>query len=179
LYIISTNRSWSLPDPASPTLGVKVDIAFHAQLRALLLASDDVYRAKLVEFIVKAARAKKLTLAAGKAVAMGLTGDHWTEGTAPAAVVITNRGYSPASWELSLGCDATQEDLPLTAIIDEGQRKRPVTITRSGVHKIKLPPVQPYTRRLFILTTDKTWTPGPSDPRRLGVRLLNARRVGE
>lgn len=179
LYIISTDRSWSLPDPASPALGVKVDIAFHAQLRALLLASDDVYRAKLVEFIIKAPRAKKLTLAAGQVMAMGLTGDRWTEGTAPAAVVISNRGYRPATWELSLGCDATDADLPLIVIIDHGQRKQRVPITRSGTHTVKLPPVQPYTRRLFILTTDKTWTPGPGDPRRLGVRLLNARRLGE
>ena len=44
-------------------------------------------------------------------------------------------------------------------------------ITEAGSQRVDLPPIPPDSERLLIISTDKTWSPGTHDQRRLGVNV--------
>ncbi len=171
LLIISTDKTWSPGTHDQRRLGVNVDVTPTGTLEALLEKPDDKRRAKLRDEIFREAFAGKLRLLGNQIVAAGLSLDHWTQGGVPAALVFTNYDDREVAPELVFSCHAADEEMPVTVLIEDGQRQRKYVFERPGSKQITLSPVAPHTKRLYIVTTDKTWSPGPGDPRRLGVGI--------
>ncbi len=111
-------------------------------------------------------------LVAGRIVAVNLTADAWTRGTAPAAVAVRNPEDTPLAVTLRIACVAPEADLPLRLFIDAGATRQDYSFDKPGFLEVTLASVPPRSDGLFILWTDKAWTPGPHDPRRLGVKLF-------
>ncbi len=171
LFIIATDKTWS-PGPGDPRrLGVGVHISPEWTLRALQEKPDAYIRVKLAEVIANEPIAGKLNLLSDFFVAVGLTGDHWTQGEAPAALVITNVYDQELTPQLALSCNAGKGEVPLTVTIDDGQSTEQVAFTEAGLQRVTLAPVPQHSRRLFIISTDRTWSPGGGDKRKLGVSV--------
>jgi len=171
LYIITTNKTWS-PGPGDPrVLGVSVNISPTAVLRALKSRPDAYIRVKLAEVIANESFPGKAELLSDMAVAAGLTGDRWTEGTEPAALVVSNAFDRPLSPEVTLMCNAGPDDLPVTITVDDGQEKRDLVFEAPGSMVAPLSPVPHHARRLYMVWASKGWSPGSGDPRKLGVSM--------
>ena len=171
LLIISTDKTWSPGTHDQRRLGVNVDVTPTGILEALLEKPDAQRRAKLRDEIFREAFAGKMRLLGNQIVAAGLSLDHWTQGGVPAALVFTNYEDREVCPELVFSCHASDEELPVTVLIEDGQRQRKYVFDHPESRQIALSPVSPHTKRLYIVTTDKTWSPGPGDPRRLGVGI--------
>ena len=171
LLIISTDKTWSPGTHDQRRLGVNVDVTPTSILEALLEKPDAQRRAKLRDEIFREAFAGKMRLLGNQIVAAGLSLDHWTQGGVPAALVFTNYDDREVSPELVFSCHASDEELPVTVLIEDGQRQRKYVFEQPESRQIALSPVSPHTKRLYIVTTDRTWSPGPGDPRRLGVGI--------
>ena len=171
LYIVSSDKTWS-PGPGDPRrLGVGINISPEWTLRSLQQKPDAYIRVKLAEVIANEAFADKQLLLGDFIVAVGLTGDHWTSGDEPAALVVTNTMDQQVVPQLSLTCNASAEELPITVTMDDGQQKKSYELQQPGSMQISLSPVPHHSRRLYMFTTDRTWSPGAGDDRQLGVRL--------
>lgn len=133
---------------------------------------DQLLRAALASLIWSRQLPGSRALPGLPAAVSGLSPDGWTLDGQPGAVVITNATTRPRSWELVVGCDASSRDLPLSAAVDDGQRTRKLSFTLSGQQPVALGAVEPFSRRLFLVSTDRWWSPGTAaDSRKLGVRL--------
>ncbi len=171
LYVISADKTWS-PGPGDPRqLGVSVNVSPSWTLGQLMRKPDAYIRVKLAEVIANEPVTGKVELLGGLIMAVGLTRDRWTEGDEPAALVVTNSLDTALVPELRVGCHAGPDELPLTATVDDGQEPLIITFDQPGEREVALTPVPRHSRRLFIISTDRTWTPGSSDPRQLGVSL--------
>ena len=172
LYIVSADKTWS-PGPGDPRqLGVSINVSPSWTLRQLMRKPDAYIRVKLAEVIANEVVPGKVELLDGMMIAVGITGDHWTEGDEPAALVVTNTLDEPLVPEVRLRCNGRNNELPLTATVDDGQERTTVTFDRAGEQVMALTPVPRHSRRLFIFTTDRTWSPGGADTRDLGVSLV-------
>ena len=171
LYIISADRTWS-PGPGDPRqLGVSINVSPSWTLRQLMRKPDAYIRVKLAEVIANEVVPGKVELLDSMIIAVGITGDHWTEGDEPTALVVTNTLDEPMVPEVRLGCNGQTHELPLTVTVDDGQERTSVTFHAPGEQVMALTPVPRHSRRLFIFTTDRTWSPGGADDRDLGVSL--------
>lgn len=155
--------------------GVRLSLATSGLLRGLLAGrnpGDEYYRSALAERIWARALPRTRELKGAPAVAVELSPDGWTLDGNPGAVVITNRANTSRRFKLVVGCDAPLESLPLTAVVDDGQRRREIPFIQAGEVTVPLAPVLPFTRRLVVVSTNRYWTPGTDvDSRKLGVRL--------
>ncbi|MEM6793436.1 MAG: hypothetical protein AAF725_05610 [Acidobacteriota bacterium] len=104
--------------------------------------------------------------------AVQLTADRWTRGAEPAALAVANPAQEPATRRLRLACVAELRDLPITVTLEAGDWRTEVRFEKGGFQQVDLPPLAPGEARLIVLWTDKAWTPGPHDPRPLGVKLF-------
>ena len=171
LYIIDTDRTWSPGGGDTRKLGISVNISPSWTLANLRRKPDAYIRVKLAEVVATESFPGKLELLGDLVVAVGLTGDRWTESDNPAALVVTNTFDDPVVPRVSLGCHAAPDELPITATVDDGQNLRDITFDEPGIKQVDFTPVPHHSRRLFMITTDKTWTPGNGDDRQLGVQL--------
>ena len=113
----------------------------------------------------------RVSLLGDRVVALGLTDGYWTAGGKPAAVVVRNLTDRPLRQRLYLECHAEEADLPITAFVDDGERRHRRVFGRPGRATVTLGPVPPHEQRLYLVHTDRTWVPGNRDPRPLGVRV--------
>ena len=171
LVIVSTDKTWSPGTHDRRRLGVNVDVTPTGTLEALLEKPDADKRAKLRDEIAREAFAGKMRLLGNGIVAAGLSLDHWTQDGVPVALVFTNYDDREVSPQLVFACHAGVDELPVNVIIEDGQRQREYLFEQPESRQITLSPVSPHTKRLYIVTADKTWSPGPGDPRRLGVGI--------
>jgi len=169
LVIINTDKTWTPGTHDQRQLGVSVDVTPTGTLETLLEKPDPDKRAKLTDEIARESFSGKIRLLGNQIVATGLSLDHWTEDGVPAGVIYTNYEDREVSPELLFTCHAPADDLPLTLHIEDGKRRRRYVFKQDGYRQITLPPVSPHSKRLYIIYTDKTWSPGSDDPRKLGV----------
>ena len=103
---------------------------------------------------------------------MELSPDGWTAGVRPAGLLVTNSGDDTLVQELRLSVDAKAGEYPIRVFVDDGGQLETLIFERPEEKYVELPPVRPRSERLFIVWTDKAWSPEGSDTRQLGVRSL-------
>ena len=136
-------------------------------------------RDALVEEIVRSESLAKRLIDGERMFATAVTWDHWTYGSSPGVLVVTNpepRVYSP---RLGLATWATADVYPITVSIEDGEAIRRHVLPAPGVHEIQLASVAANSTRLYLVQSDKAWSPGGRDPRELGVQLRAAKKRGE
>ncbi len=145
---------------------------FTDQLRALLKKDDAKKRTSLITAIGRAPKNFRVPLLGEGIAGVGLSPDKWTQNGEPAGILITNTGKKAAAHTMEISCGAPPKKFPITITVDDGKHKQKVVLKEIGFKTIKLSPVAAGSKKLFIITTDKTWTPGTQDRRVLGVRIL-------
>lgn len=96
--------------------------------------------------------------------------DFWTRGTQPAGVVIQNPGDHPISRHITV-YSGYDRQFPVRFFVEDGETTREFVFDKPGQLDVELGPVEGGSARLFIVWTDRAWTPGPRDQRSLGVKL--------
>jgi len=142
-----------------------------AMLAALRDKPDAALRDRLAERIALEPLAGKTEFLGHRVAALGLTGDYWTVGTRPAAVVFSNDEDSPLSPRLVLACNTNMEGPAMTVTVEDGEQSKTHGFSTGVVQTISLAPVAPHSRRLYVITASRSWKPGAHDPRPLGVRV--------
>ena len=173
LYLITCDKTWSPGDGDERQLGVIVDgleRSLRGTLQSLLGAPHEETRAWALDAV--AAHEQQSALDGG-AVAVGLSGDGWTLDGEPAGLVIENlEGDRDLVLDLNLTCHASPQELPITAVVDDGEEKKELRFSEAGSRLLTLAPVPAGAKRLFIINTDKTWSPGTdTDNRVLGLHV--------
>ena len=168
LFLVSTDKTATMGDRQG--LGVRITSPLDGSIRALLWKNDPKLRASVLEDLFNL-KVEKLDILGDLAVAIGLSGDRWTVDGQPAALALANPGDKPMIPKVNLSCGATGDQAPITAIVDDGVSKKRVTFKTPGAQEVALSPVAPGKKKLYIITTDKTWTPGTHDHRMLGVNV--------
>lgn len=143
-----------------------------ARLESLLGDSSGNERTGLAQAILDEGLFEPYPLVVGRVMAVNLTADAWTQGTTPAAVAVRNPEDTPLVVTLRIACVAPETDLPLRLFIEDGATRQDYSFDQPGFLAVTLAGVPPHSDELFILWTDKAWTPGPPDPRELGVKLF-------
>ena len=110
--------------------------------------------------------------------AVALSRDGWTDGVRPAGLIVKNLDESPRVQELMLAVHAEASEYPIRVFVDDGEQVETVRFDQSETRKIELRPVLPQSSRLFIIWSEKAWSPGSNDRRQLGVRILGPARTG-
>ena len=171
LFIISTDKTWSPGTHDQRLLGVNVAVDLGKALNALLKGSTPKLWVKLADLILNGRTADTTPLLQNTIVSLGLSPDRWTVGGAPAALVVNNRGA--ASWQpsLTLRVGARKKDLPIIATLDDGKRKIRVVFNKAETKQVKLPKMPGRSHRLYVITTNRSWTLSAKDPRVLGVNV--------
>ena len=145
---------------------------FTDQLRALLKNSDAKKLARLITAIENSPSAFKVPLLGHEVVGVGLSPDKWTQNGEPAGILVTNKSKKAVTHTMDLSCGAPPKKFPITVTVDDGKHKQKVVIKEISNQTVKLPPVAAGAKKLFIIHSDKTWTPGTQDRRILGVRIM-------
>lgn len=156
-----------LPRPEPPTLAER--------LLALREEPDSIARAALLTAILRDENVPKRTIETGRSWAAFVTWDAWTYGDAPAAVIVFNDGSETLAPRLGLATWADASVYPITVAIEDGVQTTSHVLSSRGRVEVELSPIPPGWRRLYLVWSDRAWTPGESDPRDLGVKLLAPR----
>ena len=147
-------------------------------LEELRTGRDDVLRSRLAKAVTDWNLKERMLLEGDAgAIAYGLHFDRWTRGTSPAAVVVTNSGDSPARPALKVGVLAQPADLPVTALIDDGEQVGRFTLDSAGQVEAVTSPLLPGSSRLLLIWADHAWQPAGTDNRYLGVSVTAARMI--
>ena len=183
LYVIWPSAAWRPGSGDTRRLGVKVltptgpgaeERALLAILQAIRAGPERSERRLLERRVLERARVPGgggLPLGEDVLV-VGSSPDYWTRGTSAAGIVVSNPGPSPKIVQLRLACLAEGADLPIVASVDDGELVRKFRFEKPGFQAITLTPVPPRSDRLFLVWTDRDWSPGGRDKRRLGVKLF-------
>lgn len=141
-------------------------------LAAAAETGDGLLDPALAEAVKASPAPDKIAFPGGRIAALGLTADFWTLDGRTAYLTVAapaDRPERPALW---LSCFAPDDALPLTARIDGGGRRLTHIFRKPSRVRVDLPEVPRGASRLYVVRTDKTWTPpGGKDNRRLGVRI--------
>ena len=144
-----------------------------AEILLRLAAEPDLPRERrLAERILDEGLYNPMAIAGPDLVAVNLTSDRWTRGTQPTALAATNRSRRAREIRLRLACVAKAEDLPITAVVRHGEARQRIVFTEAGFQELELGTLAPGEIRLYLIHSDKAWTPGGKDRRRLGVKLF-------
>ena len=170
LYLVTTDKTWDPGTDRKEKLGVRITNPLDSAIRSLLIHSNPAKRARVVEDLFTM-KIELINLLGDMVLAVGLSGDRWTQDSEPAGIAVNNPGKEPLSLQLILSCGAPNTVLPLTAVIDDGRTKLKKVFTHQGSQVVSLPAVPAGSKRLFIISTDKSWTPGTHDKRLLGVNV--------
>lgn len=156
-----------------------------AQLAALLSREEPAARAALARRLTSTPVPGQVRLLGRQVVALGISRDQWTMGLGPAAVAVHNTSKRPMSPPLVLASNPAVEGEPVKATIHDGQRPQVLVFRGSATLRPVLSAIPPGGRRLYTITTNRTWQPGVHDRRPLGVRVglsladVLARAVGQ
>lgn len=160
-----------VPSLEQPQHGARVKQTFSKELEQLAAKNDPAKRAKLVTRIRQGTKASRLQLLGTEIVAVNTSTDGWTVGGDPAGLLLDNTSKVAAHVAIQLVTGAPKKVYPLTALLDDGKKKIKVVFEHEGIKRVAFPPLAPDSHRLYLITTDKTWTPGTHDERELGVQL--------
>lgn len=177
---------WNLGTIGSPVIafekgsGVCLDTSeIHRLIEQLQHQREAIDRGLLARVILENGVVEVSPLRGREMVAVGLSRDHWTRETRPVAVAVRNRGNVALRPGLRVATGSTPDAVPITLFVDDGRDIAEHILDRAGVRTVPLPQVGPGDYMLFVLWTDRAWTPGPQDRRWLGVRLRSSRSPGE
>ncbi len=152
-----------VPPPAAPrTLGERI-----AELAA---ERDPGARMRLFDEIVRAESLAERPID-GRMTAWAVTWDHWTYGSSPALLTVTNSTRDELVPRLALATWAPRDAYPITVSVVDGGRDRSYTLAAAGTVEIALAPVPAGSSRVYVVRSDKGWRPGGADDRVLGVQL--------
>ena len=142
-------------------------------LTAAAETRDGLLDPALAEAVVESPMPDRIAFPGGRIVAVGLTADFWTTDGRTTYLAVSAPSDRPERPMLWLACDAAGDALPLTAVIDGGGWRFSHTFLEPSRVRVDLPEVPPGASWLYVVQTDKTWTPpGGRDNRRLGVHIL-------
>ena len=170
IFWVTTNKTWVPKHDKARKLGVRITHSLDYTLRSLLKRPNPVRRAKLATDLLDDVVEKTL-LFGDNVVSVGLSGDRWTVAGEPAGIAVRNDFSIAFPLQLFISCGAKPKDLPITAIIDDGTEKKRVVFKNPGAQLVDIKPLPSGEKRLYIITTDKTWTPATHDKRWLGVNI--------
>lgn len=112
-------------------------------------------------------------------LATAVTWDHWTYGVSPGFLVVTNTTQHGLAPRLALATWADQDTYPITVSFDDGQSLQRYTLSTRGVHELEFPQLPADATRVYVVRSDKAWSPGGGDQRILGVQLRAAETTGD
>ena len=170
IFWVTTNKTWVPKHDKARKLGVRITHSLDYTLRSLLKKPNPARRAKLAGELLDDV-VEKTMLFGDNVVSVGLSGDRWTVAGEPAGLAMRNDFSVPFPLQLFISCGAAPKDLPITAIIDDGTEKKRVVFKNAGAQLVNLTPLPSGQKRLYIITTDKSWTPATHDKRWLGVNV--------
>lgn len=147
------------------------NIKYSPRLTALMEQNDPQQRLALIDAISKEPAKGKIQLFSSYIEAVGLSPDFWTMNMKPAAIVVHNPDERGVTYGLKLECHIPSHLPPVSAFLEANGVKRQIGFKGKDRIKILLPMVPAKSKRLFLLTTDKSWSPGGKDRRNLGVRV--------
>ena len=129
-------------------------------------------RSRLVDLVMTRELPGRLSHALG--AALGLSADQWTVDGEPAYLVLNNRSSDERlAPTLLLACEAPAAVLPLTVTISDAVHDDVVhTYHQPERRRIELSGIPAGDCAIFVIRTDKTWSPTEGEDRRdLGVRV--------
>ncbi len=179
-FSFTVDKPWVYEGQSWRQLGVQLGLDAAGLLATLRSSGDPALRGEIAAMMLDGSvlGARRAKGGNEDAFLCGFYRDGWTVGSKPGALILVNRGHAAARFEVTLGCDAGEAYLPVTARVENGQRTQTVRFDRAGSRKLLLDPVAPYTRRLLLVDTDHTWSPAKgADQRELGVRVVSVRRI--
>ena len=174
LYIITTDKTWTPGTHDKRQLGVNVGITLGAVLKGMLYGASDTTRTRVAKAIMQSPMQGKVALGSDYLVAAGVSADRWTMDGQPAAVVGYNKGDVAWAPRAMFSVGAKDKDLPVTVLIDDGKEATKVEFKKADAKLVTLSPISPGMHRLYVITTDRSWSLPPQDPRNLGVNIRPA-----
>jgi len=175
LFTLAVDRPYINEDEGRRLLGIQVNVSAGSLLKTVQKSPDRMLWRVVADSLART-RQDAVTRVGTDIHLVGFTADRWTSEGKPGGVIITNRTHRPTRRTLTLGCDADGAYLPITARVSDGRKTLSAYFDRAGKHDLDLPAVPPFSRRMFLVTTDLSWSPsGGSDKRLLGVRFVQAR----
>lgn len=150
----------------------------HRKIAELQQHGEAADRGLLARMILENGVVEVVPLRGREMVAVGLSADHWTRGARPVAVAVRNRRQAALRAGVRVATGPPPDGVPITLFVDDGREVVEHVFDTAGRRRVRLPEVPPRADGLFILWTDHAWSPGPQDPRQLGVRLLPSRSPG-
>jgi hypothetical protein len=142
------------------------------KIEAARLSRDAKHHDDLLRSILESEPINLLTLQNGQIKAVGLSPDGWTHGDQPAGLIVHNPNEESTRPRVRLAVNAPPKDYPVRVFVNDGETVETIVFTHKDLRKVELRPLPPLSTRLFIIWSDKAWSPGGKDPRMLGVRLL-------
>jgi hypothetical protein len=109
----------------------------------------------------------------GNAYLMGTTPDGWTTDKMPGFLLLKP---SRLARKIRLVCNAPAQAYPMTVTLESASEKFFRRFDAPGEIAFEPPERFHDDEHLFVISTDKHWTPGGPDNRRLGVRISVASR---
>jgi len=171
LFIVTTDKTWTPGTHDKRWLGINVEANIGKVLHTLLRGATPKVWAKMANAIMLGNTMDRMPMLEDSVVALGLSPDRWTVNGMPAAVVINNKGGKAWKASLVLSMGAAKKALPITATLDDGVKKIRVEFKKAETRTVALPPVGSHKKRLYLITTDKTWSLSKEDSRILGVNV--------
>ncbi len=147
------------------------------EMASILLAdqatrTDRAWSARLIAYVAAADIPGKRVFSNGEVVALGFTADFWTLDGAPGYLAVRGLPDRPCVRELWAECYAAPGYMPVTVTMKDDVHEVVHVFRKPGRVLLTLPAIPPGEDRIFVVRTDKTWTPkGDRDKRRLGVRI--------
>ena len=177
-FTLTVDKPWIYEGQAWRQLGLRLDLNTAGLLATVKGSRDAGLRGLVTALMLDRPTLDARRVGKEEAFLCGFSVDGWTPEARPGALILANRSHEAARFELTLGFQADQAHLPVTARVDDGRRVHEVRFDRAGARTLRLDPMAPYTRQLFILDTDQSGTPAKGvDRRALSVRVISVRRV--
>lgn len=140
----------------------------------LALTADGQERMRLFGELVRDESLVERRIDGERLIARVVTWDHWTYGEHPALLVVDNKAPRQLVPRLALATWAEADVYPITVSVEDGEGGYDHVLESPGVREIELARVPANSTRLYVIRSNKAWSPGTKDQRLLGVQLRAA-----
>lgn len=178
LYILWADRRWGprLREPQERLRRLWAEQALTIQLEGLRERRDLSEWRRVAERVASGEVDGAVPLAGKSLLVVGSHADLWTRGSSPVGLLAVNSSDDPFVPSVRVSGRRPAATSPVSVFIDDGLDQSEHSLVLRGWTRLPLPVVPSHSKRLFLLWTDNSWSPGAGDSRTLGVRLAPSRR---
>lgn len=146
-----------------------------AELQTAGAAERDLFVREVRQGLYEGVSVNDSSTGSGSDFYLGASSDNWIGAAQPAGLVLTNPAQRTMAAWIDLVCPKAPAARGIRAFVDGGESVRSITCDQPGRIRVPIGTVGGGLDRLVLIWTDRTWSPGPSDPRSLAVQIPRVR----